>query len=218
MYTADDIYKELKDLKNISLIIFNNNKALFYIGVKNGTRLVNDYNVKGRAHLNGSVNSTFCISDANDFLKYLKGVKEPIIYDKNQLIITTPSNDFEFIVDPLPPEDQWPNIPNINNPDILYKGLDLKTTISYRLLRFEENGAFIVSGMGHKKRVNTNSHDVYTQIDYQTISRLPKLKYDYINTSEYLYLRYVEPLTNEVKYEFYLTNDIMVTDDIDFMI
>ena len=215
MYTAHDLYTELKDLKNVVFIVFDNNIAHFYVGYKSGTGLVNDYNVKGRFYLSNSLNATFCISEFNDFLKYLKNVKEPIVYDKEKSIVTTPSREFEFVVDELPPRDEWPTFPQIQNPDVLYKGLNLKIEVPYDLMRFEEEGTFVISLMGHKKRINKNKHKIYTEIKRETIERLPRLTYDYSLTPDYLYLQYKEQLTGKLKMEFYLTNDLLVTDEND---
>ena len=214
MYTAHDLYTELKDLKNIALIVFDNDKAHFYVGLKSGSRLVNDNNVKGRIYLSNSLNAIFCISEFDDFLKYLKDVKEPLVYDEENLIVTTPNREFEFVVDALPPRDQWPTFPQVQN-DRLYSNLNLKINVSYDLMRFEEDGTYVVSLMGHKKRINTNKHDVYAEIKRESIERLPKLTYDYVILPEYLYLQYREKLTNKVKLEFYLTNDVMITEDFD---
>jgi len=212
MYTAHDLYTELKDLKNVALIVFDNNVAHFYVGFKSSSRLINDYNVKGRVYLNENLNTTFCISELDDFLKYLKNVKEPIIFDKKHLVVTTPNREFEFYVDELPPRDQWPTFPQIQNPDTLYKGLNLKIDVSYDLMRFEEDGTYVVSLIGHKKRINKNKHKVYTEIRRETLDRLPRFTYDYSVTPDYLYLQYRDRLTNKVKMEFYLANDLMVVD------
>jgi len=213
MYTAHTLYTELKDLKNVVLIVFDNNIAHFYVGIKSGSKLMNDKNVKGRIYLSNSLNATFCITEFDDFLKYLKNVNEPIFFDKENLVVTTPNREFEFVVDELPPKEHWPTFPYIQKPETMYKNLNLKIEVPYDIMRFEEEGTFVVSLMGHKKRINKNKHKLYTEVKRETLDRLPRFTYDYSLTLDYLYLQYKEPLTGKAKIEFYLTNDLMVTDD-----
>jgi len=227
MYMAHDLYTELKDLKNITMIVFDKDIAHFWVGFKSSSRLINDNNVKGRIYLSNELPTAFCITEFDDFLKYLKGVKEPIIYDDKDLVVTTPNREFEFIVDALPPKDQWPTFPQMKNSDLLHDNLNLKINISYDLMKFDENGTYLISFMGHKKRINDNRHDIESEIKKESIDRLPKFTYNYRVTPEYLYLQYKEEIKpksktkeisevqSRIKLEFYLASDMMIIDDFD---